>query len=91
MYKNSYKNSSWLSLMADRLQLGRNLLSSDGIQCTTIDDVEQSKLNILLEEIFEEQPEAIAIRIKPSSRPIPNGFAISTYMDCSQKKMKRRQ
>ena len=77
MYKNSYKNSSWLSLMADRLQLGRNLLSSDGIQCTTIDDVEQSKLNILLEEIFEEQPETIAIRIKPSGRPIPNGFAIS--------------
>ena len=77
MYKNSYKNSSWLSLMADRLQLGCNLLSSDGIQCTTIDDVEQSKLNILLEEVFEEQPEVIAIRIKPSGRPIPNGFAIS--------------
>ncbi len=77
MYKNSYKNSSWLSLMADRLILGRNLLSSDGIQCTTIDDVEQSKLNILLEDVFEEQPEVIAIRIKPSGRPIPNGFAIS--------------
>ena len=77
MYKNSYKNSSWLSLMADRLILGRNLLSSDGIQCTTIDDVEQSKLNILLEKIFEEQPEVIAVRIKPSGRPIPNGFAIS--------------
>lgn len=77
MYKNSYKNSSWLSLMEDRLLLGRNLLTMDGIQCTTIDDVEQSKLNILLEEVFEEQPEVIAIRIKPSGRPIPNGFAIS--------------
>ena len=77
MYKNSYKDSSWLSLMANRLQLGKNLLSLDGIQCTTIDDVEQSKLNLLLEEIFEEQPEVVAIRIKPSGRPIPNGFAIS--------------
>lgn len=77
MYKNSYKDSSWLSLMANRLQLGKNLLSIDGIQCTTIDDVEQSKLNLLLEEIFEEQPEVVAIRIKPSGRPIPNGFAIS--------------
>lgn len=76
-YKNNYRNSSWLSLMDDRLRLGKNLLTKDGIQCTTIDDVEQSKLNILLEDVFEEQPEAVAIRIKPSGRPIPNGFAIS--------------
>ena len=76
-YKNNYKNSSWLSLMESRLALGRQLLSSDGIQCTTIDDVEQSKLNLLLECVFEEQPEVVTIRIKPSGRPIPNGFAIS--------------
>lgn len=76
-YKNNYKNSSWLSLIHDRLLLGKGLLSADGIQCTTIDDVEQSKLNLLLESVFEEQPEVVAIRIKPSGRPIPNGFAIS--------------
>jgi adenine-specific DNA-methyltransferase len=76
-YKNNYKNSTWLSLMDDRLRLGKNLLTKDGIQCTTIDDVEQNKLNLLLEDVFEEQPEAVAIRIKPSGRPIPNGFAIS--------------
>ena len=76
-YKNNYKNSSWLSLMDDRLRLGKNLLTNEGIQCTTIDDVEQSKLNLLLEDVFEEQPETVAIRIKPSGRPIPNGFAIS--------------
>ena len=50
MYKNNYKNSSWLSLMKSRLELGKQFLNDDGIQCTTIDDVEQSKLNILLEE-----------------------------------------
>ena len=76
-YKNSYKNSSWLSLMYDRLELGKQLLSDEGIQCTTIDDVEQTKLGLLLEDVFEEQPEVVAIRIKPSGRPIPNGFAIS--------------
>ena len=77
MYKNNYKNSSWLSLMESRLHLGKNLLNEDGIQCTTIDDVEQSKLNILLEDVFDARPEVVAIRIKPSGRPIPNGFAIS--------------
>ena len=77
MYKNNYKNSSWLSLMKSRLELGKQFLNDDGIQCTTIDDVEQSKLNILLEEVFNARPEVVAIRIKPSGRPIPNGFAIS--------------
>ena len=76
-YKNSYRDSSWLSLMDDRLKLGRNLLTDDGIQCTTIDDVEESKLSLLLEEVFGKQPECVTIRVKPSGRPIPNGFAIS--------------
>ncbi|MCQ2307605.1 MAG: site-specific DNA-methyltransferase [Bacteroidales bacterium] len=77
MYKNNYKDSSWLSLMESRLELGNSLLNNNGIQCTTIDDVEQSKLNILLEEVFGARPEVVTIRIKPSGRPIPNGFAIS--------------
>ena len=76
-YKNSYRDSSWLSLMDDRLKLGRNLLTNDGIQCTTIDDVEESKLSLLLEDVFGKQPECVTIRVKPSGRPIPNGFAIS--------------
>ncbi|MBR6938050.1 MAG: site-specific DNA-methyltransferase [Prevotella sp.] len=76
-YKNNYKHSSWLSLMEDRLRLGKEFLTEDGIQCTTIDDVEQSKLNLLLENVFDAQPQVVAIRIKPSGRPIPNGFAIA--------------
>ena len=76
-YKNNYKHSSWLSLMEDRLRLGKEFLTEDGIQCTTIDDVEQSKLNLLLEDVFDAQPQVVAIRIKPSGRPIPNGFAIA--------------
>lgn len=77
MYKNSYKNSSWLSLMNDRLILGKKLLDKSGIQCTTIDDVEQNVLSLLLANNFEETPGTVTIRIKPSGRPIPNGFAIS--------------
>ena len=32
---------------------------------------------LLLEDVFDARPEVVAIRIKPSGRPIPNGFAIS--------------
>lgn len=77
MYKNSYKHSSWLSLLEDRIRLGKKLLLDSGIQCTTIDDVEQSRLSLLLQDTFAELPETVTIRIKPSERPIPNGFAIS--------------
>lgn len=77
MYKNSYKHSSWLSLLEDRFRLGKKLLLDSGIQCTTIDDVEQSRLSLLLQDTFAELPDAVTIRIKPSGRPIPNGFAIS--------------
>lgn len=77
LYKNSYKHASWLSLLNDRLLLGKEMLSSEGIQCTTIDDVEGSRLRLLLEDVFEENPMVVGIRIKPSGRPIPNGFAIS--------------
>ena len=76
-YKNSYKHSSWMTLLNDRLLEGKELLKKDGIQCTTIDDVEGSRLRILLESIFNESPMVVGIRIKPSGRPIPNGFAIS--------------
>lgn len=77
LYKNSYKHSSWLSLLEDRIEAGKVLLNKDGIQCSTIDDVEGSRLRILLEEAFNENPMVVGIRIKPSGRPIPNGFAIS--------------
>lgn len=77
LYKNSYKHASWLSLLNDRLLLGKEMLSSEGIQCTTIDDVEGSHLRLLIEDVFEENPMVVGIRIKPSGRPIPNGFAIS--------------
>ncbi len=77
-YKNSFKHSSWLTMMDNRTRLGKKLLSAEhGIQCTTIDDVEQKILGQLLEEVYEEIAGTVSIRIKPSGRPIPNGFALS--------------
>lgn len=78
IYKNSYKHSSWTSLMNDRLLLSKMLLSDEtGVHCTTIDDVEQNVLSLLIEEIYGEIAGTVSIRIKPSGRPIPNGFALS--------------
>jgi len=48
LYKNEYKDSSWLSFMQDRLRLGFMCLAREGLQCTTIDDVEFHYLRKLI-------------------------------------------
>ena len=47
LYKNSYKHSSWLSLMEDRLLLSRLLVASDGSHIVAIDENEQEVLGAL--------------------------------------------
>lgn len=78
-YKNGYRNASWMALMDDRLKLGRKLMQGDGVLCCTIDDYEQKPLGMLLERVFGENSIAgvVSIRINPSGRPKPSGFAVS--------------
>ena len=51
-YKNDYEHSSWLSLINDRIDFGRNLLSSEGVLQIAIDDIEFSKLELLVKLNF---------------------------------------
>ena len=55
IYKNGYKHSSWLSLIADRIKIARNLLSETGIFSFAIDDVELNKAKIMISEVYGEQ------------------------------------
>ena len=79
MYKNSFQNSSWISLMDSRLRLSKNLISERGILCATIDDFQTNELVMLLGEIFgtDNILGTVAIRNNPSGRPTPEGFSIS--------------
>lgn len=78
-YKNGYRSASWMALMDDRLKLGRRLMRDEGVLCCTIDDYEQKPLGMLLERVFGENSIAgvVSIRINPSGRPKPSGFAVS--------------
>lgn len=51
-YDDGIEHSIWLSLMRDRLELIRRLLSEDGSLWITIDDNEMPYLRLLLDEIF---------------------------------------
>jgi adenine-specific DNA-methyltransferase len=51
-YDDGLEHSLWLSLMRDRLEIIRNLLSEDGSLWITIDDNEAHYLKVMCDEIF---------------------------------------
>lgn len=54
-YDDGVEHSLWLSLMRDRIELLRRLLSEDGSLWITIDDNEAHYLKVLCDEIFGRQ------------------------------------
>ena len=77
LYKNNYKDSSWMSLMADRITASRELLTDNGILCAAIDDVEAANLRQLLQNLFDKENELgiVAVCSNPAGRQRPTGFA----------------
>jgi len=54
LYRNFYKHSSWLSLMENRISLGKQMLEDKGVFICAIDENEQERLGIILSQIFPE-------------------------------------
>lgn len=54
-YDDGVEHSMWLSLMRDRLEVIRTLLSEDGSLWITIDDNEAHYLKVLCDEVFGRQ------------------------------------
>lgn len=52
IYKDNYQHSSWLTMMADRLEAVHPLFTSTGIISSTIDYVEVSRLRLLFDLVF---------------------------------------
>ena len=50
--EDSYRHSKWLSFMAKRLRIAKQLLSDKGVIFISIDDNEQAQLKLLCDEIF---------------------------------------
>jgi adenine-specific DNA-methyltransferase len=51
-YNDSFKHSSWLTFMKNRLEVARQLLKDDGVICISCDDNEQAYLKVIMDEIF---------------------------------------
>lgn len=50
--EDGYRHSSWLSFMKNRLTLAKELLSNTGVIFVSIDDNEQARLKLLMDEVF---------------------------------------
>ncbi|MDO9011629.1 MAG: site-specific DNA-methyltransferase [Gallionella sp.] len=76
-YKNSYKHSSWLALIQDRVNLGTCLMKDEGVLSVAIDDAEFCRMHVLLLDIFGEDNHlaTVAVRAKPQGRAMAVGFS----------------
>ena len=75
LYKNNYKDSSWLSLMKNGLILAKDYLTTDGILCVAIDDEEASVLRLVMQGLFERELGVVSVRSNPAGRKSKGQFS----------------
>ncbi len=68
LYKNGYKDSSWMSLMKNRLSLVQFLLQQSGIICVAIDDTEISVLRSIMAGIYSTEMGVAVVCSNPRGR-----------------------
>lgn len=67
-YNDNFNHSSWLTFMKNRLEVAKNLLSSDGMIFVQTDDKEHAYLKVLMDSIFENKYlNTLVIKAKSSS------------------------
>lgn len=65
-YNDSFKHSSWLTMMKNRLEVAKKLLSHDGVICLQCDDNEMAYLKVLCDEVFGRDNHINTICVKMS-------------------------
>lgn len=70
-YNDSFKQSTWLTFMRNRLEIAQELLSDDGAIFVQISDVNEARLRLVLDEVFGKDNFINRITVKTRS---PSGF-----------------
>ncbi len=86
----TFRHSMWLSFMNERLQIARELLSSDGVIFISIDRYEESQLKLLCDEIFGENnfiAKFIWEKTQHFGRQKKNYYSNCEYVLCYAKKL----
>ena len=75
VYKNGFKDSSWLALISDRFDACKYLEKDTTITCITIDDIEMHRLQVMLEQLRQPVLGVVAIKNNPAGRTGTVGFS----------------
>ena len=76
VYKDNYQHSSWLTMMRDRMQSCRPILTQNGAIFISIDDNEVHRLNNLLRGLYGEDNSAALL----IARTNPRGRTLDRYI-----------
>lgn len=82
-YNNSFKHSTWLTFIKNRIEIAKQLLKKDGFIAITIDHEELFYLGAIADEIFgrENRLGIVTVLINPKGRQHEKFFSASTeYM-----------
>ena len=77
IYKNGYKDSTWLALIENGLAEARPLLSKRGILCCAIDDEEAWRLRALMQRMLGRELGIVPVRTNPAGRKSSEQFSPS--------------
>ncbi len=61
LYKNDYRHSAWMTMMANRLRCGAAVLAPHGTQIVAIDDTELAPLCHLLDDVFRHRDRLMVV------------------------------
>jgi adenine-specific DNA-methyltransferase len=75
IYKNGFKDSSWLSLIHNRLEIAHSLMSEDALISVAIDDQEVAPIKAVLGNIFEKEIGVSVVKSNPQSRKTTGKFS----------------
>ncbi|HHX8938372.1 TPA: site-specific DNA-methyltransferase [Yersinia enterocolitica] len=75
LYKNGFKDSSWLSLMHNRLELAKKLMNENTLISVAIDDEEVAPLRLLMNDLFIKEAGVGVVKVNPQSRKTKGKFS----------------
>lgn len=78
-YNDSFKHSTWLTFMKNRLEVARDLLKEDGAIIMSCDDNEQAYLKVLMDEVFKERSNFLVGGVVNRPSEIASDFTISKH------------
>lgn len=78
-YNDSFKHSTWLTFMKNRLEVARDLLDIKGAIIVSCDDTEQAYLKVLMDEVFKERTNFLVGGVVNRPSEIASDYIISKH------------